>query len=142
MWAKSLGLSCATLLEHQGFSPPDQVAQRYLVEGKKVAGILAETVTLDHYVGVVVGIGVNVNMEKACWTPLINRRSHLPLSTSALSRGRFNRPFGEPIHCRSAILKSKGFSPFHAHYDRLLAYEDRHLPHRKHYSHRHLQRGG
>ena len=57
-----LALSAAKVLENSGFSPQLKWPNDVLLAGKKVAGLLAETTSLDAGLGVVIGIGLNVNM--------------------------------------------------------------------------------
>lgn len=119
-----LGLSCASLLERQGFSPKIKWPNDILLEGKKVAGILGESVTLDHYIGVVVGIGVNVNMEQESLDTVGQPATSLAVLTGrTFSVQELLEHLVHQYTADLAILKEKGFSPFHRHFDRLLAYK-------------------
>jgi BirA family biotin operon repressor/biotin-[acetyl-CoA-carboxylase] ligase len=57
-----LALSTAIVLEHLKFTPQLKWPNDVLLSGKKVAGILCETVSTEQQLGVVCGIGLNVNM--------------------------------------------------------------------------------
>ena len=59
-----LSISCATILKKKGFSPQIKWPNDILLSGQKVAGILTEAVTFEDRVGIVLGIGLNVNMSK------------------------------------------------------------------------------
>ncbi len=121
-----LGLSCAAILERQGFSPMIKWPNDILLEGKKVAGILAETVTLDHSMGVVVGIGVNVNMEKEPLDAIDQPATSLAVLTGrTFSVQELLEHLVHQFTADLAILKAKGFPPFHPHFDRLLAYKEK-----------------
>lgn len=57
-----LALAASAVLEQEGFSPRIKWPNDVLIEGKKVAGILCETIFDEDRRGVVCGIGLNVNM--------------------------------------------------------------------------------
>ncbi|MFT5319623.1 MAG: BirA family biotin operon repressor/biotin-[acetyl-CoA-carboxylase] ligase, partial [Chlamydiales bacterium] len=57
-----LAVTTARLLEDLGYSPQIKWPNDLLINGKKVAGILAELVTLAEGPGIAMGIGLNVNM--------------------------------------------------------------------------------
>jgi BirA family biotin operon repressor/biotin-[acetyl-CoA-carboxylase] ligase len=59
-----LAFSCATVLQRLGFSPQIKWPNDLLLEGKKVAGVLAETASFLDRTGVILGVGVNVNMPQ------------------------------------------------------------------------------
>ena len=59
-----LALTAAQLLENLGFSPKLKWPNDVLLNGKKVAGILCESVPYDdHQRGLIIGIGLNLNMH-------------------------------------------------------------------------------
>lgn len=57
-----LALSTAHVLKSLGFLPTLKWPNDVLLSGKKAAGILAETTTLDAHLCFILGIGLNVNM--------------------------------------------------------------------------------
>lgn len=57
-----LALAAAQTLEREGFLPLMKWPNDVLLQGKKVAGILCETVLEQERRGIVCGIGLNVNM--------------------------------------------------------------------------------
>lgn len=57
-----LALAAAQTLEKQGFLPTIKWPNDLLLQGKKVAGILCETLLEKEMRGIVCGIGLNVNM--------------------------------------------------------------------------------
>ncbi len=59
-----LALSCADLLIKEGLSPQFKWPNDILIDYKKIAGVLCETVTLPERVGIVLSIGLNVNMPQ------------------------------------------------------------------------------
>lgn len=63
--AQLLSLSCATLLKNEGFQPTIKWPNDLLLAGKKTAGILCEVISLEKKEGIILSIGLNVNMEEA-----------------------------------------------------------------------------
>lgn len=59
-----LAISTAKVLQDLAFTPELKWPNDVLLSGKKVAGILAETTPLSDLLCVIVGIGLNVNMQK------------------------------------------------------------------------------
>lgn len=59
-----LGLSAAELLRRQGFDVRLKWPNDLLIAGKKVGGVLCETVAVDNGLCVIAGLGLNVNMEQ------------------------------------------------------------------------------
>lgn len=57
-----LALTTTQMLEKYGFSPAIKWPNDLLIQGKKVAGILCETIVEQEKRGIVCGIGLNVNM--------------------------------------------------------------------------------
>lgn len=57
-----LAVTTARLLESYGYTPQIKWPNDLLINGKKVAGILAELLTLTDSPGIAMGIGVNINM--------------------------------------------------------------------------------
>lgn len=57
-----LALTTSQMLENQGFSPTIKWPNDVLLQGKKVGGILCETILEQGRRGIVCGIGLNVNM--------------------------------------------------------------------------------
>ena len=60
-----LAISAAKALEELGFHPRLKWPNDVLLVGKKVAGILCETTPLSDHLGMILGIGINVNMPRA-----------------------------------------------------------------------------
>jgi BirA family biotin operon repressor/biotin-[acetyl-CoA-carboxylase] ligase len=57
-----LSISACKVVENLGFEPKLKWPNDVLISGKKMAGILCETVPLSGFLCVVLGIGLNVNM--------------------------------------------------------------------------------
>ena len=61
-----LSIILLNILEEYGLSPSIKWPNDVLIDGKKIAGILSETVMQgDRFSGLVLGIGVNLNAEKS-----------------------------------------------------------------------------
>ncbi len=58
-----LALSLQTVLKEKGVKATIKKPNDLLVNGKKIAGILCETQSLDPYTAVVMGIGININVS-------------------------------------------------------------------------------
>ncbi len=67
-----LALSAVSVLEKHNFSPELKWPNDVLLSKKKVAGILAETTSIDDELCMIIGIGLNVNMTKE-YLQLIDR---------------------------------------------------------------------
>ncbi len=60
-----MALSCAQLLREKGLAAKLKWPNDILIDGKKISGVLTETVPLTNTMAVILGIGLNVNMESA-----------------------------------------------------------------------------
>ncbi len=58
-----MAIIISKLLEEEGITPQIKWPNDVLVHGKKIAGILCETVPQENLTGVIVGVGMNINME-------------------------------------------------------------------------------
>lgn len=108
-----LAISAAQTLESQGFSPAIKWPNDLLLQDKKVAGILCETILEQDKRGIVCGIGLNVNMP----VEILNQIDRP--ATSLLVEG--GRPFEVSAilaHLQKTFLANLnqflkgGFSPF------------------------------
>src|SRR5579872_5754428 len=121
--AQVLSLSCAAVLKNKGFALQIKWPNDLLLAGKKVAGILCETFSLENRVGVAIGIGLNVNM-----TDELLKSVDQPATSLAQLSGQswaieqilelLNQQFLKDL----AILQKKGFEPFRETYESLLAF--------------------
>lgn len=108
-----LAISTARTLEEIGFHPKLKWPNDVLLEGKKVAGILCETTPLSDHLGVVLGIGLNVNMPLDLLEK-IDRPAASLLSASGKKHDiakvleRLMHHFGEDLQ----LFIGEGFHPF------------------------------
>ncbi|MEM8727269.1 MAG: biotin--[acetyl-CoA-carboxylase] ligase [Chlamydiota bacterium] len=122
--AQILALSITKLLTKLGLSPDIKWPNDVLVNGKKIAGILCETIDLQPNFGVVLGTGGNVNMSEETLDRIDRPATSLVVE---IGRQRESTPlikileefFLEDYHL---YLKS-GFQPFYASYNALLTHK-------------------
>lgn len=119
-----LAYSCASVLKKKGFEVEIKWPNDLLIEQKKVAGILSETLSMKESCGVVLGIGINVNMGE----DLLKAIDQPATSLSQLSMKRWEleeilAPLIEQFLQDFALLQEKGFAPFQPNFQKLLAYK-------------------
>ena len=119
-----LAYCCACLLEEKGFPAGIKWPNDILVEGKKIAGILSETVSLSEHMGVALGIGLNVNMGEEFLQTLSQPATSLAqLSHKNWQTEQILEPLIQRFLKNFDLLQEKGFAPFHQEFDRLLAHK-------------------
>ena len=113
-----LSISCCTSLEKLGFSPQIKWPNDLLLEGKKFAGILCEATSFAEQIGVVLGLGMNVNMPEE----LTSKIDQPATSLMQISQKNWNleeilnsiiKTFLDHLD----LLSSQGFSPFIPYYN-------------------------
>lgn len=114
--------SCIKVLEKKGFEPKIKWPNDILIAGKKVAGLLTETVDLKERLGVVIGLGMNVNMSDASLAS-INQSA---TSLSQISQQQWNledilAPLVQEFNTTLPVLEKNGFSFFQSDYEHYLA---------------------
>lgn len=119
-----LSLSCATMLKRKGFSPQIKWPNDILLSGKKVAGILTEAVTFEDRIGIVLGIGINVNMSKELLDTIDQPATSLAqLSGQTWMIEQLLDSLLKQFLRDLEVLQSQGFSAFLPEYEKLLAYK-------------------
>lgn len=78
-----LAFSAGQVLEAYQFSPTFKWPNDLLISGKKMGGILCETLMEESLLGIVCGIGLNINMEQA-WIDQIDQ----PATSLFLEKGQ------------------------------------------------------
>jgi BirA family biotin operon repressor/biotin-[acetyl-CoA-carboxylase] ligase len=119
-----LSISCSKLLEHSGFTPQIKWPNDVLVENKKIAGILCEIVPLEEKFAVVLGIGLNINMDSDTVSAIDQPATSLQLLSGqewSLDETlyKLSKYFLEDL----STLQKKGFTPFHSYYEKHLAFK-------------------
>jgi BirA family biotin operon repressor/biotin-[acetyl-CoA-carboxylase] ligase len=120
--SQTLSLSCATALKKQGLHPQIKWPNDLLLEGKKFAGVLCETVSFEDRIGIVLGIGINVNMT----TDFLNLIDQPATSLAQLSGHSWTfeqilEPLLHQFLIDLELLKNKGFEALLPAYDEILA---------------------
>lgn len=119
-----LSLSCITTLEKKGFYPQIKWPNDILLDHKKVAGILCETVVQDDQIGVVLSIGINVNMSKEMLDSIDQPATSLAqLSGQTWTLEQILEPLLTQFLVDLEILETEGFVHFLDLYVKLLAYK-------------------
>jgi BirA family transcriptional regulator, biotin operon repressor / biotin---[acetyl-CoA-carboxylase] ligase len=119
-----LSLSCATMLKKKGFSPQIKWPNDILLSGKKVAGILTEVVTFEDRIGIVLGIGLNVNMSKELLEEIDQPATSLAqLSGQTWTVEQILEALLKQFLKDLEILHAHEFAPFVPAYEQLLAYK-------------------
>lgn len=122
--AQILSLSITKLLNKCGLSPHIKWPNDVLVNGKKIAGILCETIDLQDRFGVILGTGINVNMAKEALDQIDQP------ATSLFVELEKKLDFDPLIKQLEAffledyqLFRRDGFKPFYMSYDALLTHK-------------------
>ncbi len=117
-----LSLSCVTVLKKKGFHPQIKWPNDLLLSGKKVAGILCETTLFDDTIGIVLGIGINVNMQQDYLDMIDQPATSLSqLSGQTWTLEQIIEPILKEFIKDLEILETHGFKPFLSAYEGLLS---------------------
>jgi BirA family transcriptional regulator, biotin operon repressor / biotin---[acetyl-CoA-carboxylase] ligase len=119
-----LSLSSIAVLKKKGFSLQIKWPNDILLDGKKVAGILSETVFFEDRISVILGIGINVNMSQQLLETIDQPATSLAqLSGQTWTLEQILEPVLMQFLKDLDILLTKGFEPFRSGYEKLLAYK-------------------
>ncbi len=119
-----LSLSCISVLKKRGFDPLIKWPNDILLDHKKVAGILCETVIQEDRIGVVLGIGINVNMSQEMLDAIDQPATSLAqLSGQTWTLEQILEPLLMQFLSDLEILEKEGFQHFHDAYVNLLAFK-------------------
>lgn len=119
-----LSLSCIAVLKKKGFLPQIKWPNDILLDGKKVAGILCETVSFDDRTGIALGIGINVNMTQELLDTIDQPATSLAqLSGQTWTLEQILDPVLKQFIKDLEILQAEGFDAFRLAYDQLLAFK-------------------
>lgn len=116
-----MAIAIAEMIEEEGLSPQIKWPNDVLIEGKKVAGILCETVPMQELTGVVIGLGLNINMSAEELAPLGR-----PATSLAIEKGSSYDCSTVETRLQKLFLKTlkqflkRGFTPFLPTFRRLL----------------------
>ena len=128
-----MALTCAEFLRDLNVPALLKWPNDIVVEKKKIGGVLTETFPLKNEIGVVLGLGLNVNLPEN-----ILKNINQPATSLHLLLHKELQPLSlvEPLlnlftsHLK--LLQSEGFAHFHKQFNKLLAYKGEmitvHLP--------------
>ena len=119
-----LSLSCAKVLLEKGFSPQIKWPNDLLLSRKKVAGILCETVSFPNYLGIVLGIGINLNMSEELLSQIDQPATSLAqLSGHTWEKEQILQPLLIQFLKDLELVEKMGFSAIHGEYEKLLIFK-------------------
>lgn len=122
--AQIASLSCARMLKLNGLHPQIKWPNDILIDGKKIAGTLAETVSFEDKIGIVLGIGINVNMSERYLDTIDQPATSLCSLTHRLwDKEEVLKSFLKELLVNLEYLKTDGFGVFVSEYEALLAYK-------------------
>ncbi len=121
-------IATARTLTALGFQPEVKWPNDVTIAGKKVGGILCENMTPDTslpYSALLIGIGLNVTMDKATCDSLDQPVTSLTVEASQSfdKEEILQALFRELRHCIDQLLNS-GFSPFQKELNSMLAFKE------------------
>ena len=114
-FVKMAGLSVMDVLKKQGLKPKLKAPNDVLVEGKKICGILVETVTKGNVPpSVIIGIGLNVASHPE--VPEYPTTSLNAQSDAALPLSEVTAFLAESLRLRYESWRLNGFTPMEKEY--------------------------
>lgn len=122
--AQLMCLSAVKLLQAEGLTPQIKWPNDLLIHGKKVAGVLCETIDLDEHTGIILGIGINVNMPPEFFSLIDQPATSLQNETgSPFSLDSLLLSLDQYFLSDLALFKLNGFTPFYKTYESLLCFK-------------------
>lgn len=120
--AQVLSLSLAMVLLKEGLQPHVKWPNDVQIEGKKMAGVLSETIFSKEHVDVIVGIGINVNMPASELALIDQPATSLSVETHHnWDRAAMLKKLQKQFLADLLKFKKEGFTPFHSQFENLLA---------------------
>ncbi len=119
-----LALCCVRLLKDLGIRAQIKWPNDILAEGKKIAGILCEVVDLQKCLGIVLGIGLNVNMNEEVIATIDQPATSLfALTGKTHNKKRVLKHLVQEFVTALPLLQKEGFAPFYAPFSKALAFQ-------------------
>jgi BirA family biotin operon repressor/biotin-[acetyl-CoA-carboxylase] ligase len=119
-----MAFACAKVLRGIGFEAQLKWPNDILVHGKKISGVLTETVPQGEDIGVIIGIGINVNMPTESLEAIgVPATSLLQLSQKKWNLQEVTELVMNHFLQDLEVLKKSGFAPFQAPFEKMLAYK-------------------
>lgn len=116
--------SFASVLTHEGLHPKIKWPNDVQLHGKKVAGALCETVFHQHFVEIILGIGINVNMEAKDLAAIDQPATSLKQQTNrSWEKKEVLKKLMKEFSSDLETFKRGGFTPFRSAFENLLAHK-------------------
>ncbi len=122
--AQLLCLTCAQVLISQGLSPQLKWPNDLLLNKKKCAGVLVEAVSFQSQIGLILGLGLNLNMEAEDLQGIDQAATSLKLETGKnWDLAQILKLLATQLTHDLSLLDEQGFSPFLKMYENLLIHK-------------------
>lgn len=122
--AQVMTYSLASCLMHEGLDPKIKWPNDVQLSGKKVSGVLCETVFHKDDVELFLGIGVNVNMEKEAAAQIDQPATSLLIETGRKwDKAALLKKLQKQFEADLEKFKKGGFAPFRNAFENLLAFK-------------------
>ena len=119
-----MAFSCVQQLRKHGFHALVKWPNDILIDSKKAGGVLTETISQQKQIDVIVGIGLNVNMDKQTLQTIDQAATSMAVSSG--KQWDANTILHELMEqfCKNlTLLKEKGFKPLRHEFENYLAYK-------------------
>ncbi|MGR3973787.1 MAG: biotin--[acetyl-CoA-carboxylase] ligase [Candidatus Rhabdochlamydia sp.] len=118
-----MALSCHQILLLQEVILALKWPNDLIIDNRKIGGVLTETLLLDQGVGVVIGIGLNVNLSPEDYAQIDQPVTSLcEWIKTPLAPVDLIDPLMKQFSSNLVNLREQGFSFFHAYFEKHLAY--------------------
>ncbi|NGX54644.1 MAG: Bifunctional ligase/repressor BirA [Chlamydiae bacterium] len=108
-----MALSLIKMLEKRGVHARIKWPNDLLVEGKKIAGILGETIPLSGQIAIIVGVGLNINVDQEVLKTIDQPATSLLLETGKrMDIQEILRELEEQFATSLETYQKEGFAPF------------------------------
>lgn len=122
--AQLMSVSLAHVLEQEGLKPKLKWPNDTLLNGKKMAGVLAETQFTPDLIAVFLGIGINVNMGQKDLNAIDRPATSLKEETKKnWNREELLKNLQQQFAKDLELFKKNGFQPFHPQFVQRMAYQ-------------------
>lgn len=123
-------LSCVQLLKGKGVEALIKWPNDLLIRGKKVGGVLCETVPFPGEIRVALGIGLNVDLPQSLLNTVQQKATSLCLEyPREWKREELLGPLVKLFSEHLTQLEQEGFAPFHSEYVKALAFKEGKITH-------------
>jgi BirA family biotin operon repressor/biotin-[acetyl-CoA-carboxylase] ligase len=111
--AQVAALGLASILSQEGLYPKIKWPNDLLLNGKKISGVLCETLFEKESIAIFLGIGINVNMEKEDLAKIDQPATSLKIETGkSWDRKKLLHSLQLQLNQDLALFQAQGFAPF------------------------------